>query len=251
VRRRRTAGRELDHLANARDRAADERDRAADERDRAADARDRVADERQRSSGSAPRGDHDEARDRELAALDRAAAARDRDRANQDREQARRERAQASLDDLTGALRRDRGLADLRREIDRARRADGRLVLAFVDVDGLKMINDTYGHAAGDQLLRDVVAALRARLRSYDLIVRYGGDEFVCALPGADMRTSQRRFSAVERMLNEKDARASVSVGLVELENADTLDDLIGRADAALYAVPARVLRPVALRSAR
>ena len=145
------------------------------------------------------------------------------------------------MDDLTGALRRDRGLADLQREIERARRSDGRLVLAFVDVDGLKTINDTHGHAAGDQLLRDVVGALRARLRSYDLIVRYGSDEFVCALPGTDISTAQSRFDEAERTLNEADPRASVSVGLAELLNANSLEDLVARADAALYAAPRRM----------
>ncbi|MDQ3867325.1 MAG: GGDEF domain-containing protein, partial [Actinomycetota bacterium] len=137
---------------------------------------------------------------------------------------------------LTGALRRDRGLIDLRREIERARRTDGRLVVAFVDVDGLKTINDTRGHAAGDQLLRDLVSALRAGLRSYDLIVRYGGDEFVCALPGADLRSAQRRFQFAARELSERDASASVTVGLAEFERGDTVEALVGRADAALYA---------------
>src|SRR5438132_6245992 len=88
---------------------------------------------------------------------------------------------QAATDDLTGALRRGTGLAMLQRELDRARRVRGRgTIVAFIDVDGLKRLNDTDGHSAGDQLLRDVVAAIRERVRSYDLVIRYGGDEFVC-----------------------------------------------------------------------
>jgi diguanylate cyclase (GGDEF)-like protein len=137
---------------------------------------------------------------------------------------------------LTGALARGRGLLDLRREIARARRSDGRLVLAFVDVDGLKPINDLQGHAAGDALLRDVAAALRTALRSYDLVVRYGGDEFLCALTGTDAEGARRRFDEVARRLTERTEGASVSVGLAALENPDTLEELIGRADAALYA---------------
>lgn len=212
-----------------RDRAAEERDRAADERDRAADVRDRAhhlwsASERAQS-----------ARDRKHAAADRAEAARDRERSAGDRER-------AGLDDLTGALRRDRGLIEIQREIDRARRMDGRLVVAFVDVDGLKRTNDVRGHAAGDQLLRHLVAALRAGLRSYDLVVRYGGDEFVCALPGADVASAERRFRVAARELSERNAGASVSVGLAEFKGGDTAETLIGRADAALYArrLPAR-----------
>jgi diguanylate cyclase (GGDEF)-like protein len=222
---------------NERDRAATGRDSAADRRDRAARGRDRAAEDREQEDGRFATRDREQAaRDRERAARDRAEAGRDRERAAQDRKEAARDRAQAGVDGLTGALRRDRGLADLQREIDRARRSDGRLVVAFVDVDGLKAINDVHGHAAGDRLLRDVALALRAGLRSYDLVVRFGGDEFVCALPGTDVEGARRRFDEVAKTLTERSPRASVSTGLAALEDQDTLNDLIGRADAALYA---------------
>src|SRR5205807_2534368 len=136
----------------------------------------------------------------------------------------------------TGALRRDRGVADLEHELNRARRSDGQLVLAFVDVDGLKPTNDVHGHAAGDQLLRDVARALRTGLRSYDLVIRYGGDEFLCALPGTDIEGARRRFDEVARDLAQRNPRASVSMGLAALEQGDTLGELTARADAALYA---------------
>jgi diguanylate cyclase (GGDEF)-like protein len=225
-----------------RDRSADERDRAADERDRAADERDRAADERDRAARVSSTDDLEAAtRERWQAAADRAEAARDRMRAARDRMDAARDRARAGVDALTGALRRERGLGDLQREIDRARRSDGRLVVAFVDVDGLKTVNDAEGHAAGDRLLRDVGTALRAGLRSYDLVIRYGGDEFVCALPGVDAARGRRRFDDVKRKLTETNASASVSIGLTELEDVDTLDDVLARADAALYADAALV----------
>jgi diguanylate cyclase (GGDEF)-like protein len=137
---------------------------------------------------------------------------------------------------LTGALRRDRGAVDLQHEIDRARRSDGLLILAFVDVDGLKAINDTHGHAAGDRALRAVAAALLDGLRSYDLVVRYGGDEFLCGLPGSDLDAAQRRFEAVARRLAEQNPETSVSIGLAELASGETLDALTARADASLYA---------------
>jgi diguanylate cyclase (GGDEF)-like protein len=220
-----------------RDRVADERDRVADERDRAAEERDRAAAERARSgrrfSTSQPQRATD---DRERAARDRREAARDRERAAHDREDAARDRAEAGIDGLTGALRRDRGLADLQREIDRARRSDGRLVLGFVDVDGLKATNDLQGHGQGDRLLRDVAAALRTGLRSYDLVIRYGGDEFLCALPGTDIDGARRRFDEVARELTKRNPRASVSAGWATLEDSDALDEFIARADAALYA---------------
>jgi diguanylate cyclase (GGDEF)-like protein len=78
------------------------------------------------------------------------------------------------------------GDAALQHEIDRARRGDGRLVLAYVDVDRLTAINDRKGHSAGDALLVAVVSTMRANLRSFDPVVRYGGDEFVCAMSGTD-----------------------------------------------------------------
>jgi diguanylate cyclase (GGDEF)-like protein len=221
---------EHDRANDRRDRTAAARDRAADERDRAADARDRA------DARSSPPDLERGARDREHAARDRRLAAHDRRLAAHDRRLAARDREQAGLDGLTGALRRERGVMDLQREIDRARRSDGRLVLAFVDVDGLKTVNDGYGHAAGDQLLRDVAAALLNGLRSYDLVVRHGGDEFVCALPGTDLDGAQRRFAEVATKLAEKNPRASVSTGLAELADADTLEELTARADAALNA---------------
>jgi diguanylate cyclase (GGDEF)-like protein len=221
---------EHDRASDRRDRTADARDRAADERDRAADARDR-ADARS-SLPDLERG----ARDREHAARDRRLAAHDRRLAAHDRRRAARDREQAGLDGLTGALRRERGVMDLQREIDRARRSDGQLVLAFVDVDGLKAINDDHGHAAGDQLLRDVATALLNGLRSYDLVVRHGGDEFVCALPGTSLDGAQRRFAEVATKLAERNPGASVSVGLADLADPDTLEELTARADAALNA---------------
>jgi diguanylate cyclase (GGDEF)-like protein len=211
-----------------RDEAAERRDSAAARRDRAAEVRDRVAVDGERARGRFSPGE------RERAAADRAEASRDRELAAHDRREAARDRAQAGVDDLTGALLRERGLGELEREVNRARRTDGRLVLAFVDVDGLKAINDVHGHAAGDRLLRDVAEALGTGLRSYDLVVRYGGDEFVCALPGTDIEGARSRFDEVARTLTARNSRASVSIGLAALENARTLDELTERADAAL-----------------
>jgi GGDEF domain-containing protein len=153
------------------------------ERDSAAEERDSAANERERTDGLSI-GEHEPAaRDREGAARDRGRGSRDREVAAEDRKQAARDRAEAGVDVLTGVLRRGRGLIDLQREIDRASRSDGRLVLAFVDVEG-----------------------------------------------------ARRRFDEVARNLTERSPKASVSVGLAVLADPDTLDELIARADAALYA---------------
>lgn len=239
----RTATERLDHAAR-RDESARMRDLAARARDRAADARDRAAAELE--AGLAPndpsRPAHAQARSiRAHAAADRARAAADRERAAFDREQATHDLRQAEaeiqhaqIDELTGAYVRGIGMMLLQKEIDRARHSDERLVLAFVDVDELKRVNDSFGHEAGDVLLRDVVRAIRSKLRSYDPVVRVGGDEFVCALSGIDLEMGVRRFAEISELLQaERDS--SISVGFAALQRGDSLENLTARGDAALY----------------
>jgi len=146
-----------------------------------------------------------------------------------------REREHASIDGLTGVYLRGPGSAELEREIARARREDKPLVLAFVDVDHLKTINDSRGHVAGDRMLREVANTLGAKLRSYDLIMRYGGDEFVCALLGLSIADATKRLVLVNAALAEAPEHGSVTVGLADLRPEDLPEDLVTRADAALY----------------
>lgn len=168
------------------------------------------------------------AEDRAAAAIDRAAAAIDRVAAEEDR-------AAASIDELTGTYLRGPGHVELKREISRARREKQPLALAFVDVDGLKAVNDSRGHGAGDELLRDVAEALRNQLREYDIVVRHGGDEFLCALPGMGIAEGLARMELVHTALDSSRNPWTVSVGLAALEDEDSLDTLINRADEALY----------------
>ena len=190
------------------------------------------------------------ARDRRRAANDRAKAAADRLRAAAEREQsahdrtvATRERVQAALDreasevdELTHVRRRGAGIEQLERESERARRAGEGLVVAFVDVDGLKQVNDTEGHLAGDALLIAVADSLRVCLRSYDLVMRFGGDEFVCALPDSSLEQVRGRFGEVSRSLRASPVAGSITVGFTELVDGDRAEDLIRRADADLLA---------------
>ena len=134
-------------------------------------------------------------------------------------------------DELTGVLNRQAGFAALGRELDRCRRAGERFVLGYLDVDGLKTVNSVDGPRAGDELLRKVTAALRATLRSYDVIMRLGGDEFLFSLPGADMATAELRANEFGIILNEEAPGASASVGYSELRGNDTLDEIISRAE--------------------
>ena len=176
------------------------------------------------------------AADRAQAATDRARAATDRANAARERDRLEAELRSAHLDELTGAYRREMGLLALTHEINRARRSDVQFFLAFVDVDRLKAVNDREGHAAGDRVLQAVVREIRAHLRSFDPIIRYGGDEFVCGLGGTDFHEVERRFAAIEEAI-ESDARVGISVGLAALEPGETADALTERADAAMREV--------------
>ena len=107
-------------------------------------------------------------------------------------------------------------------------------MLAFVDVDGLKEVNDSQGHLAGDALLRLVGETLRASVRPYDLIVRYDGDELLCAMPSLSAPDARPRFERIAAVLTAANANHSVTFGLAEAEPADSLEELIARADADL-----------------
>lgn len=240
-----------DHAAELRDEASEGRDRAAELRDEAAQERDRTAEDRVHSAGADDATeildewalfrreaafDRDRAgQDRGGGAKDRAEAGLDRDHAAADRGASATDREYASVDGLTGVYIRDAGLVELEREIARAGRTRQPLVLAFVDVDQLKAVNDARGHAAGDRLLLQVAKTLKAALRPYDLIIRYGGDEFVCAIPGMDLQTAATRFMFINALLAQAPEHGSVTVGLAELQSHDESRTLIARADEDLY----------------
>jgi diguanylate cyclase (GGDEF)-like protein len=226
-----------------RDATAGRRDLAADVRDREAEGEAEVLLVTEDARDSAIRTllaavavlRDEAAADRADAASDRLLAAADRASAIADSGRARTELEVAHLDDLTGALRRDPGRASLEQEIERCRRSGQPFALAFVDVDGLKALNDREGHAAGDGLLQAVVVALKAKLRSYDPIVRVGGDEFLCGFTNANLEVSRRRADEIGTALERGPAAATISVGLAMLGERDTLEKLIARADADMY----------------
>ena len=222
-----------DQVAAARDRVSETRDASAEERDREAERREQTGADVDPAAAVDREG---AGQDRRGGAADRTHAAGDRVAASTDRALSAGERAASSIDQLTGAYRRDAGMVELARELARAKRTQRPLVVAFIDVDGLKATNDSLGHAAGDELLRRVVTTLRTHFRPYDLIVRFGGDEFVCAMPDSSIETAAARFSLVNADLAGARPHSSVSTGLAELTDSDGLDDMIARADAALRA---------------
>jgi diguanylate cyclase (GGDEF)-like protein len=169
------------------------------------------------------------------AGNDRVAAARERRLAEADRRKAAAFLWSTYRDKLTGALQRDPGRHQLQAAISRAHLTSAPLSLVFFDVDNLKAVNDREGHPRGDEMLAAAGRALHLSLRKDDVIVRYGGDEFVCALLAVDHAEVSAAIGRVGRTFDSLIPGATVSAGCAHLIAGDTLDDLIRRADADLY----------------
>ena len=148
----------------------------------------------------------------------------------------------AMVDSLTGVLNRRAFLDHADGEWVRHRRHKHALSCAMIDVDGFKRINDTFGHAAGDALLQHIGALLRATLRASDLPARLGGDEFVALMPETNIegalvlgdrllsRLAARPLTALDQSIS-----ATLSIGVASADGAQSLEELLARADAALY----------------
>ena len=149
-------------------------------------------------------------------------------------------RDQSEQDILSGTLNR-RGIENkLAIELKRLERTTQSLSVALIDLDHFKAINDTAGHAAGDEALRSVVAATAAQLRAYDLLGRYGGDEFLLILPQtgcADAFTAAERIrdAVFSASLSRSRPAITLSIGISEAVAGEQAPLLLSRADQALY----------------
>ena len=264
-----------DEAADRRDSLADRRDRAGTHRDEAADRRDHVASQViELDRGSATAGDaadraatarreaaadrRSASQDREVGADERARAGLDRVTALTDRGAGASERFQAELDRNIASADRGSGvdgrvqtngdrstapadlnasaIADLEREVVRAQRHHDGLVLGFVDVDGLRAINDTLDHATGDGFLRQVADALRRALRSCDMVTRYGDAEYILSVSGMSRAEVEQRLAGVALTLAEHPGSPTVTIGFAEMSPNETARTLVDRADAAARA---------------
>jgi diguanylate cyclase (GGDEF)-like protein len=142
-------------------------------------------------------------------------------------------REKSAFDELTGVLRRAAGISAAEREIARARRYNAPLSVAFVDVDDLKEANDRDGHPGGDDLLRGLVQALKDGLHPEDVLLRYGGDEFVAVMPDTDVREARARLGDIQ--LEAAKAGIRFSIGTTGLRKNDDVVSLLARADRDLY----------------
>jgi diguanylate cyclase (GGDEF)-like protein len=139
----------------------------------------------------------------------------------------------AHTDELTGLLNRRAWREEVPREMARAKREHWPLCVAMLDIDGLKRLNDTHGHHAGDQLLKQNAAAWSAALRPVDLLARYGGDEFAAVLTGCRLGDARK---LIERLIDATPEDHSFSVGIAEWDGTQDLHALMAEADASLYA---------------
>jgi diguanylate cyclase (GGDEF)-like protein len=153
-------------------------------------------------------------------------------------------RAQSTKDPLTGLYNRRYLQEMLDREIRRAIRSEQALGVLMLDLDHFKNFNDTYGHDAGDAVLRETASFLVRSIRAEDFVCRYGGEEFVVILPTADLRAAEARAQRIRAKLRDlvilHNGRSlgliTASIGVAALPGHGTNEkDLLQAADAALY----------------
>src|SRR3954452_17624049 len=150
---------------------------------------------------------------------------------------------QALVDSLTGLANRRSFEDTLRGELARAARFADSVCVVFADLDDFKQVNDRYGHAAGDEVLKAFAGALRKTARESDVAGRWGGEEFALVLPGTDAaggaRLAERARAAIEarqvEMPNGDLCSVTASFGVAAFPEYRELDDLLAAADTALY----------------
>ena len=151
----------------------------------------------------------------------------------------------ATHDFLTTLLNRSEILAALEREVSRGARDDKPASIILADIDHFKRINDTLGHAAGDEVLKEVARRLKADLRPYDVVGRYGGEEFLLILPGCNLANGSRRADDIRKLVAGKsittpagETSVTISLGVTSTGHSRycTPAEFLQEADGSLYA---------------
>jgi diguanylate cyclase (GGDEF)-like protein len=156
--------------------------------------------------------------------------------------QSRKMRELARRDELTGLPNRRSWNEELPRTLERARRDDAPVSVALLDLDHFKRFNDSYGHPAGDRLLKEAAAAWHSAIREVDTLARYGGEEFILLLPDTG---TEEAVQILERALAATPLGQTFSAGVATWNRTETSDELTARADTALYAAKANGRRRV------
>jgi len=148
----------------------------------------------------------------------------------------------AATDPLTRSMNR-RGLVDaLREAMAHAARYGRPFSLAMADIDHFKRINDTYGHEAGDEVLRGIASILSKEMRLPDRVGRYGGEEFLLILPETKPDAAQTVAERIRASVSNADfafgrsrIKVTVSIGVTEFEPGETMEELLSRVDRVMY----------------
>jgi len=148
----------------------------------------------------------------------------------------------ANYDFLTGLLNRREMFARLGVEISRANRTMEPLSIIMIDIDHFKTINDTHGHIAGDIVLKEIARRLREGMRDYDLICRFGGEEFLVMAPETAVERAEELAERLRGMVSDIPLQISsapavitISAGVTQLAAGETIEGVLSRADSALY----------------
>ena len=148
----------------------------------------------------------------------------------------------ADTDNLTGIHSARSFYAELANELLRSKRYDHVFSLAYIDIDNFKNINDSLGHTAGDNLLKEVADCLVSSLRTTDIVSRLGGDEYVCLLPETNQEEAKPAFlkamELLKKRMKKRNWEVSFSIGVVTFENLpEDIKEAIDIADKLMYSV--------------
>ena len=151
----------------------------------------------------------------------------------------------ANTDPLTGLLNRQSFAETFERLTNVETQSRDKLAVAIMDIDHFKAINDTYGHQAGDTVIRNITASIKSSMRGSDPIFRWGGEEFLVLLPGANQNQAEARLESLRIQLNNSKVQlettddyptVTLSIGLTIYKPGETSATVLNRADQALYA---------------
>ena len=149
----------------------------------------------------------------------------------------------AYIDALTGLYNRKHFSELANVEIERAFRQNQSIFMVMLDLDFFKVVNDTHGHAAGDAVLKATASIIRQTIRAYDLLGRYGGEEFVLLLAAVDVIEAHRLMDRIRENMEHNiinyegiEIKITCSIGLAKFQETDSLETSIKKADEALYA---------------